>query len=1336
MSIKDLLMASSKSISASVPSDSQFNTVTTLIHGNGPNNAANNVCLASSVPSTTRNGNVFEGSFSPYGSNWSNNFFGGQFFECGASVSASPISQAFTVECWINLNALPSTSTPMIIMQKGAATTSNYEYGIGVSNTSGNYTISLTTSTNGTAATATAASNAISFVVGQWYHIAFVKSGSATTIYVNGVNQTATSTSDATLYYSAGGPMAYGSNIAASQPFNGYISNLRVVIGSTVYTSNFTVPTSPLTAITGTVLLTCQSNRFKDNSQYAWPMTLGGTGTLPQLVRFNPFGDGGSPYNAASYGGSCWFDGSTGYLSATGTNAAIGNSNFTAEAWVYGFTSWATANYIIDTKSGSTAGLLNLSINSGKPSVAQGSTTLVQSATALLLNCWNHIAAVRNGGTTTLYVNGASVGSVVDNTTYISSNTTNIGSQTDGSWKFNGYISDARIVNGTAIYTGNFTPPSAPLTAITGTVMLYNGQSASTGGIFDSSGSQIIETFGGARLSSTASKFGSTSLYVDGVSASYAQIPSNNMPNWGTANWTIEFWYNPTTLINGQGLFSTSGASATAVTPQRLTYSTGGVVYNTSTNGTSTITCSTGSGFITAGVWQHIAVVRSGATITVFVNGSSAAACTVGAGTALMTPTSPLIIGASATSGTNTPINGYIDDFRITYGVARYTTNFTVPSTASPNSISGDSNFNNVMLLSHFDGTNNTNNNNIGINFGSLLNTQSLTKTGTLAEGTFTPYGSNWSEYFNGTSYIQYPSSTNFSFGTSDFTIEYWIKLSTISGNQQYNNVIGTSAFTSFIDLSGHLSIYDNSTNNYGSTVLDTNIWHHVAQVLHNGTMTLYVDGVSTLSYATSTNYAASTMTIGNINGGSGTAYYISNMRVVKGTALYITAFTPPTSPLTAISGTVLLCGNSNNFNDVTGNNGLPTIFGTPQVTRFNPFGVNGKSYTLATNGGSCWLDGSTGYLTTTNSEMVLGNNNFTIEAWVYLNVGQSSQSGLYIIDTRSSASNGWCFGIGLITKGELGLFNSSSGLSDPSTTDIPQYAWTHVAYSRCANVGYVFVNGNLVKSGADVVNYPATTSINIGSRYDHVAGNFMNGYISGVRVVNGSAIYLSNFTPPTGPLAVVPNTALLYNAQSAGTSGIYDSAMQQNIVTVGNTQISTTQQKFGAGSLAFNGTSGAYLMIPNTEIPVWGSSNFTIECWAYFNNPVGSFGLFAHRTGGVYAPIMVQGNSSGLQVYVSTGGTTWNYTISTSNTFTAGNWYHLAFVRNGTALTVYVNGVYSGISSIGGVLYNLAQNFVIGDCMAGQYPFNGYIQDFRITYGVARYTSGFTPPTNSFPNQ
>ena len=94
-------------------------------------------------------------------------------------------------------------------------------------------------------------------------------------------------------------------------------------------------------------------------------------------------------------------------------------------------------------------------------------TTVLQSGT------WYHVAVVRNSGTTHLYVNGTSEGSFSDSLDYASTPTFRIGARYSSTpYNYNGYISNFRLINGTAVYTANFTPPAQRLENISGTEIL------------------------------------------------------------------------------------------------------------------------------------------------------------------------------------------------------------------------------------------------------------------------------------------------------------------------------------------------------------------------------------------------------------------------------------------------------------------------------------------------------------------------------------------------------------------------------------------------------------------------------------------------------------------------------------------------------------------------------------------------------------------------------------------------------------------------------------------------------------------------------------------------
>ena len=167
------------------------------------------------------------------------------------------------------------------------------------------------------------------------------------------------------------------------------------------------------------------------------------------------------------------------YLEVTTTSdLALGSGDFTIETWV-NFTKIDTYQCIIDFRAAGngafpfivrdTDGDLYYYINGSK---------LIDNIPARANNCWHHIAVVRNSGTTKFYLNGKEEGSASDSTTYVASNNPTIGVSTAESNDLFGYLSNLRIVKGTAVYTSAFTPPTEKLTAIEGTVLLCCQDSA------------------------------------------------------------------------------------------------------------------------------------------------------------------------------------------------------------------------------------------------------------------------------------------------------------------------------------------------------------------------------------------------------------------------------------------------------------------------------------------------------------------------------------------------------------------------------------------------------------------------------------------------------------------------------------------------------------------------------------------------------------------------------------------------------------------------------------------------------------------------------------------
>jgi hypothetical protein len=234
---------------------------------------------------------------------------------------------------------------------------------------------------------------------------------------------------------------------------------------------------------------------------------------------------------------------------------------------------------------------------------------------------------------------------------------------------------------------------------------------------------------------------------------------------------------------------------------------------------------------------------------------------------------------------------------------------------------------------------------------------------------------------------------------------------------------------------------------------------------------------------------------------------------------------------------------------------------------------------------------------------------------------------------------------------------------------------------------------------------------------------------LSNVRVVNGTAVYTGAFTPSTTPLTAIANTSLLCNFTNAG---ILDNTCFNALETVGNAQIDTSVKKYGTGSIEFDGT-GDWLKIPDNVDLKLATGNFTIELWAYLaTGDAGSNrGLVAK--GGASTGWLVSLNTTEKVVFTYT-----TSTITSSGSITLDAWNHIAVVREGTGSNqtkIYINGTNDGTGTVSTDFTQTEVMYVGANRAAGD-PMKGYIDDLRITKGVARYTANFTPPTAPFPDR
>jgi hypothetical protein len=660
------------------------------------------------------------------------------------------------------------------------------------------------------------------------------------------------------------------------------------------------------------------------------------------------------------------------------------------------------------------------------------------------------------------------------------------------------------------------------------------------------------------------------------------------------------------------------------------------------------------------------------------------------------------------------------------------TRQFTVTTTSGEGVL-----FANNVLLIHADGTNNQNNHAF---LDSSNNNFTITRNGNATQGSFSPFSqTGWSNYFDGSGdYLSFPSDAAFGFGTGDITIECWFYHTSRSTTATlFSNANDT--LNLYINTSGVFGVYDGSVRNSSQTV-PLNSWNHFAYVRSSGTAKLYYNGTEVLSFSSSTNYGTSAARTGvNYGGGSGSDYatgFISNLRVLKGTALYTSNFTPSTTPLTAVANTSLLTCQSNRFVDNSTNAFTITRNGDVSVHAFSPFAPT-AAYSTANVGGSGYFDGTGDYLTVpAGSAFAYGTGDFTVEGWFYA-TAEPAAFGSTLFAQTVTGTNYFICTLGSdaspstrVVRFQFGTSGGGTGISTSATYNLN--SWNHFAIVRNSGSVTVYLNGVGGTSGSCTQNFSDTSYVPTIGRYTHSDTCPFTGYLSNFRVVKGTAVYTTNFTPPTTLLTNINNTSLLTNFTNAG---IFDQTAKNVIETAGDAKISTSVYKYGTGSIVFDGTDDR-LLIPTSPNLAFGTGNFTIEAWVNrtASGSVTHFIDFRGSNNNGSNPVFYWQTNNYL--YYTNDNSSGDNQIQSSNAITSSSgWVHVAIVRSGTTLTVYVNGVASG-----SVTYStnvLGGNPVtIGNRFNNSGAYAGYIDDLRITKGYARYTSNFTPPAAAFKDK
>ena len=1301
--------------------------------------------------------------FSPYATGAYSVYFNGTSDYISGTTVTLPTSTetTFTVEAWVYMTETPPTVTPAVVGDMQVASTLNY-WSFGFNNTRrlqflwyDGASKNLTTDNK--------------FELNTWYHIAVSINRASIMLFVNGQAQRSSGTKTLT---NRTGTTALGIglfNTTTGGGFKGYISNLRITRGESLYNASFTPSTVPLTPGQNTTLLTCQDSRLIDNG-FNSTLTKGSGASISSS---SPF----SQYLEIDYKNvySGYFDGTGDYITtSSGPELGFGTGDFTVEGWWY-FTG-TISTYQRPWWFGDDND--NLDINGSVLRVGGASQgSLITGTTTIQRNTWYHIALTRTSGVYKLWLNGVQEGNSATNSYNSSARVFAVNATNAGANPVTGYTSNIRIIKGQSIYTGTFTPPTKPL--------------------------EITQP---ADTNIAAIDYKGSSAYFDG-STTYYNLSSPTDTAIRKSDFTWEAWVYPSSTAAFATIYDTSAAGDTTATGRFLLAMEAGGQVRLTTDAGTTVLLNSGASTLTAGQWTHIAVVRSGTSGAMYFNGTSVNTNTFS--------TDFLVASAGATNRPIIGANGYnagnkwpglISNLRLVVGKALYTGAFTAPTST------------------------------LGLTQANTTNIVAMTGIPTNGESTY--YGTR-------TNFISVPATSNLTTFTGDFTFEAWVKPTDTSitswslwdarqsGATANPMVFLIDPLASPVTGQGRLR-YFNGVDNYGTGIVYYHQWNHVAFVRAGSTMTFYVNGVAggtaTVSGTQTASATSNPIYIGSKDTGAGGQYgtvgYISDFRIVNGTAVYNSNFTPPTEPLTAITNTALLAcqgktlvdkssynatltnsgttvsitqspygytpafllfQDSKYWKDKSINNYFITKTGTARASGANPFGpgvsllacqtkffkdrsigdltitVSGDatvapknpfgltntvtSKPMTTSIGSTVFDGDGDHvLISPNTDMTLGTNDFTIECWWYANASQPTYSTVYAYASGSTnqASNSLYFSPGTGTA-SMNLGNGAAGWVLSTTWTATMNTWHHHAFVRRGSTFTVYHNGVAVSTAEYTGSITAQGSFpfQIGGQVTgsgNLGSTAFNGYVSDFRVVNGTALYEGSFIPPARQLTNIPNTQLLtlQTSQPSDNNTYLDASNWQanTIQRFGNVTVGTFSPYGDGWSYQFNG--GSYLDIQGTSTFSLINGNFTIEFWIYLTATPSSDNVIIQKdwTNTVTFPafMLLVDTTRALSFQIGDGSAGYiQGANSTAGAININTWYHVAAVRKGKAITTYINGSPAGSVTQTGTMAISSNNVRIG---ASQNPgnyFNGYISNLRIIKGIALYTATFTPPVAPF---
>lgn len=1048
--------------------------------------------------------------------------------------------------------------------------------------------------------------------------------------------------------------------------------------------------------------------------------------------------------NNAGSGNFCYFNGSSQFNIPASNDFNFGGGDFTIEGKFYPTTLTGIQRLIMSYNSAINGAIFGVYLNGGTLSAFMSSSDLADSNpskvnvgcnnTNIKLGQWNHFAFVRIGNTWQLYVNGIATSAAVVSSLVQGANNypVYIGARNyQGSIieYFTGSMDSIRITKGVGRYSNSFTPSNYPLDATDTDWSSVTLAIDFTDGIVDKKGHTVTNA---GTLLMPSTSVGSDVLYFNGTNAYLTNNIGTGAAFASTDDFTVELQVN-----------FLATPSASGMTLMTNSYNSGGLAI-TATNTSLNINRSYIGVDVsipltwTTNKWYQIVVMRKSGYLYVFRDGTLIAK----QANTLTYNSANVILGISA-DFTNNPFRGYISQFRITKGIARY----SFSGVANAFIVDTD-----TLSLMHFDSD-------VGL-VDSALVPPTWTLVGTAAL-------SNAQKKF-GTSALNVPSASSavrtsgftWNIGTGDYTLEFMFFNNAASDSYVFDTGFAGGATRMFLSNNAGgttLRFVENYGGTGGVDISFTkpalNEWHHIAIVRSNGTTRIFLDylevgnGVSTVSITLNCMSLGAYTSAGPGASSYGFLGYYDEFRVSKIARYPANGFNNiPTQ--TEIfpdhraadyywDSNVVLMDMESLQNSVTGE--YAGVLGSCALTNANTrFGTQSLAPTAATTGQAIMLAPSTNW----DFSAI----DCTLEAQVYLPSGFTATS-LFGQCFTGGDGNWVCYinADGSISIGKSGVnaINSAAGVFKPAQ-------WNHVAYVKTGSTVLIFVNGIQVASATTVVfNSNPTGFLGIGFGLTGMAPK-LGSAMANVRFTRGIARYTAAFTPPNAAFYKLTSqngdpqyakvVTLCHFDGTDGSTTIVDSTGQVAFTASGTAAIKTNGSALGGAAASFDGVANSAFRTaaPATNSALdlaTGTPDFTIEMKInptnYPTGETGSQGYIFSWGGGYaagYEPIAIQLGGTGKIGFgwnSANSATNQNW-ISSTTSVPLNQWSTIAVVKAGNRYYLFVNGILEAtkVSSVNP--YYWANGWSLGQALNNTYKYSGWVDELRITKGFARYQSNY----------